>query len=62
MADEVLQEEEENIKETEVEDTEQEALKEEDDEFFPPSYPIPSGAGEGALNLFIFSSFFLLGE
>ncbi|KAF7387225.1 hypothetical protein HZH68_012902 [Vespula germanica] len=47
MADEVLQEEEENIKEPEVEDTEQEALKEEDDDFFPPSYPIPSGAGEG---------------
>ncbi|KAL2729579.1 hypothetical protein V1478_005869 [Vespula squamosa] len=46
MADEVLPEEEENVEETEV-DTEQEALKEEDDEFLPPTYPIPSGAGEG---------------
>ncbi|KAI4486035.1 hypothetical protein M0804_006524 [Polistes exclamans] len=54
MADEsieVLQEEEEeeNVEEIQT-DTEQ--ASKEYDRPFPPSYPIPAGAGEGALNLF----------
>ncbi|XP_046833716.1 uncharacterized protein LOC124430761 [Vespa crabro] len=46
MADEELQEEEKNLEET-LDDTEEETLKEMDDQFVPPPYPIPSGAGEG---------------